>query len=128
MYINKTEVYEEDTCDHILVHLSWNMKGGTLYLANSKWQGYNPRPKKMSTSQAKHPADLVVSPVHSIEATVTGKHQTFLMEALEQFLTQPPPPRPNTHITSQHHTFSLLHTICCCSCGLLSPPSISNSF
>lgn len=31
------------------------MKGGTLYLANTKWQGRNPRPKKMSTSQGKHP-------------------------------------------------------------------------
>lgn len=126
MYINKTAVYEEDTCDHILAHLSWNMKGGTLYLVNSKWQGHNPRPKKMSTSQAKRPADLVVSAVHSIEATVTGKHQTFLMEALE--VSDSSSPRPNTHITSQHHTFSLLHTICCFSRGLLSPPSISNSF
>ena len=47
---------EKDICDQIFAHLNWNMKGGTLYLVNSKWEGCNTRPKEMSMSQVKHPS------------------------------------------------------------------------
>lgn len=87
-------------CDHLWAHLSgrWKVEG-TLYLANSKWQGSNPRLKecqhlKLSTLH------LVASPVYSVEATVTVEHQTFLVEALEQFLTQTPP--THTHPNTTH--------------------------
>lgn len=97
------------------------MKGGTFYLVNSKGKDEIPglRKRQHLKYSIQH---LAASPVHSLEATVTVEHQTFLMEALEQFLTQSPPPSPHLY------TFSLLHTICCFSCGLLGLPSISNSF
>lgn len=60
--------------------------------ANAKWQELDLRSKEMSASQVKHPTS---GSVLSAEATVTMEHQTFLMEALEQFLTQTPP----THVT-----------------------------
>lgn len=87
-------------CDHLWAHLSrrWKVEG-TLYLANSTWQGSNPRLKecqhlKLSTLH------LVASPVYSVEAIVTVEHQTFLVEVLEQFLTQTPP--THTHPNTTH--------------------------
>lgn len=86
------------------------MKGGTVYLANSKWQGSNPRLKecqhlKLSTLH------LVACPVYSVEAAVTVEHQTFLVEALEQFLTQTPltHAHPNTtHFPSYTQSVAFL--------------------
>lgn len=78
------------------------MKVGTLYLVNSKWQGYNPWPKKISTSQANHPADMVVSPVHSIKATVTGKHQDISDGSSRTVSDSNCPPQHTHHIPAAH--------------------------
>lgn len=62
-----------------------------------------------NSSQVQHPSSEKVSPAHSLEATVTMEHQTFLMEALEQFLTQsPPPPHTYTHFSSYTQSVAFL--------------------
>lgn len=84
------------------------MKGGTFYLVNSKGKDEIPglRKRQHLKYSIQH---LAASPVHSLEATVTVEHQTFRMEALEQFLTQsPPPPHTYTHFPSYTQSVAFL--------------------
>lgn len=77
----------------------------------------------MSTSQGKHPTPGRLSCLqcrgtsHGGTPDISGGSSRTVSDSNS----------PHTS-TSQHHTFSLLHTIWCFSCGFLSPPSPFHSF